>query len=61
MRKLLFLGALAAAAWWLLGRRRTAAIERASIGYDDGSSLALEPGAPTLDRLVRIARGALRP
>ena len=59
MRRLLFLGALAGGVWWLLGRRRTVTAERAAVGYDDGSSLMLEAGAPELERLLRIARGAL--
>ena len=58
MRRLLFLGALSGAVWWLLGRRRTVTADRATLGYDDGSSLTLEAGAPDLERLLRIARAA---
>lgn len=61
MRKLLLLGVLAGAVRWALGRRRTSPPERVAVGYDDGSALELETGAPQLDRLLLIARGALRP
>jgi hypothetical protein len=59
MRRVLLLGVLAATVWWLLGRRRTVTADRATVGYDDGSSLTLEAGAPELERLLRIARGAI--
>jgi hypothetical protein len=58
MRKVLLLAALAGAAWWFLGRRRTAARETATVGYADGSSVTLEAGAPELERLLLIASRA---
>ena len=60
MRRLLVLAALAAGVWWVLSRRATVAADRATVGYDDGSSVTLEAGAPELERLLRIARGAIR-
>jgi ferric-dicitrate binding protein FerR (iron transport regulator) len=60
MRRLLALGVLAVGVWWLLRRRCTAAAERATVGYDDGSSVTLDAGAPELERLLLIARGAVR-
>jgi hypothetical protein len=53
------LGALAALAWIVLSRLRAPG-SAAVIGYDDGSSLILEPGRPGLDRLVAAAERALR-
>ena len=54
--------ALAAAAWWLVGRRRNDATGTAvTIGYADGSAVTLEAGSPELDRLIRIAAGAATP
>jgi hypothetical protein len=60
MRKLVALGGLAAIVWWLRGRHAGEVRTRATLGYDDGSSLTLDTGAPELDNLLRIARGALR-
>lgn len=60
IRKLLLLGALAGAAWWLLGRRERSLELRAVVGYGDGSSLTLETGSPELERLLEIARGTVR-
>jgi len=60
IRRLLFLGALAGAAWWLLRRRERGRDERAVVGYGDGSSLMLEAGSPELERLLEIARGTVR-
>jgi hypothetical protein len=59
MRRLFFLGMLAGTVWWLLGRRRAVTADRATVGYHDGSSLTLESGAPELERLLHIARGAM--
>ena len=61
MRKLLLLVVLAGAVRWALGRRRTSPLERVAVGYADGSALELASGAPELDRMLLIARGALRP
>jgi hypothetical protein len=55
MRRLLALAAVAGITWRLLGRRRRAAGARATIGYADGSSLTLAPGAPELERLRQVA------
>lgn len=60
IRKVLFFGALAGAAWWLLHRHESGRDERAVVGYGDGSSLTLEAGSPELDRLLEIARGTVR-
>lgn len=61
MRRLLLLAALAAVVYAAVSRRRRASGPRAQIGYDDGSAVTLEPGAPELEPLVAIAAGALRP
>ena len=37
------------------GRRR----ERVTVGYEDGSSVTVEAGAPGADRLLEIARTAV--
>lgn len=56
MRRFLSLAALAAAAWWLIGRQRsTPAVGRVTIGYADGSSVTLDAGSPELERLAAIA------
>jgi hypothetical protein len=53
------LAGLAAAAWWLINRRRGAAdASGVTIGYADGSAVTLEPGSAELDRLVQVAAGA---
>jgi hypothetical protein len=59
VRNLAVLAALAAVAWLVLARLRSSA-PQAVIGYDDGSSLTLEPGRPELHRLVSAAEEALR-
>lgn len=59
MRRLLLLGLAAGAAWWLLGRRMSSEAPRAVVGFEDGSSVVLEDGAPELERLVATAREAL--
>ena len=59
MRRLLLLAGLAAAAWWLIGRRRGTVDESgATIGYADGSDVTFEQGSSELDRLLDIAAGA---
>jgi hypothetical protein len=58
MRRLLALAALAGLAWWVLRRRREPR-ETATIGYEDGSSITFERGAPELERLLDIAREAV--
>lgn len=60
IRRLLFLGALAGAAWWLLRRREERREVGAAVGYDDGSSERLGAGSPELERLLEIARGIVR-
>ncbi len=60
MRRLVALLALAGAAWWLLRRSRDRQ-ETATIGYADGSSITLEPGAPELEPLLAIGREAVAP
>lgn len=58
MRRLLAALALGGLAWAALARRRPA---RAAVivGYEDGSALTLEEGAPQLEPLLRAAREAL--
>jgi hypothetical protein len=56
MRKLLTLAGLAGLAWWLFGRGRGGAVDRATVGYADGSSVTLEGGSPELERLQQAAR-----
>jgi hypothetical protein len=55
MRKLVAIALIAGLAWWLLGRRSEEDPVSATIGYDDGSSVTLEPGAPELERLLLAA------
>jgi hypothetical protein len=59
VRRLAALAFLAAAV--LVGRRRrsSARRERVRLFYADGSSVTLERGAPSADRLVALARQAL--
>ena len=40
--------------------RRSVPDEQVTVGWEDGSSVTLEPGTPERDRLVELARGALR-
>ena len=59
MGRLLLLGlALLAARRFLV--RRSVPDEQVTVGWEDGSSVTLEPGTPERDRLVELARGALR-
>jgi hypothetical protein len=58
MRRLLLLLALGALVWLVRSRRRSRA-PQATVGYDDGSSLTLEDGAPGLEPLLRAASGAV--
>ena len=61
MRRLLFLGLLVAAAWWLVSSRRTQPEPRVSVGLDDGTERTLEHGSPERELLVGAAAEALRP
>jgi hypothetical protein len=40
--------------------RRDRRRERVTVGYEDGSSVTVEAGAPEADRLLEIARTAVR-
>ena len=60
MRKLLALGVAGAFVWRLLSRRREPPAPRVVVGYDDGSTVSLEPGSPGQERLVDAATEALR-
>jgi len=63
VRKLVRLALLTLIAVWAWRRffGRSGPEERAGISYGDGSSIVLEPGAPSFERLAGIARHALRP
>jgi hypothetical protein len=58
VRRLLFLAALGGLVWAVLSRRRPVT-PQATVGYEDGSALTLEDGAPALEPLVRAAGEAL--
>jgi hypothetical protein len=58
MRRLFWLALIGAAAWYLLNRDKGTSEDGATIGYGDGSSVTLDPGAPELDRLLQIAAQA---
>ncbi len=60
MRKLLALAAAGTIAWRFLARRRQPAAPRVVVGYDDGSTVVLEPGSPERELLVDAANEALR-
>ena len=59
MRRLLVLAAALAALAALIHRRRGSA-ERITIAYEDGSSLTLDGGSDDGERLLELARPALR-
>jgi hypothetical protein len=59
MGRLLLLGLALLAARRFLARR-SVPDEQVTVGWEDGSSVTLEPGTPERDRLVELARGALR-
>ena len=52
--------AAAGGAALLLRRRRAAQQDRVDLYYADGSSISLEDGAPEGERLISLAREALR-
>lgn len=58
--RLVVLVALAVWAWRSLASRRVSS-ERASVAFEDGSALVLEPGSPGFERLAGVARAVLRP
>lgn len=62
MRRLVRLALLVGLAVWawrfFVGRKEP--LERATVAYDDGSALVLEPGSPGFERLATSARAALR-
>ena len=60
MRKLLALAAAGAVLWRFLSRRREMAAPHVLIGYDDGSTVSLDPGSPERELLVDAATEALR-
>ncbi len=61
MRRFLFLAVIGAVAWWFLTRRGASSPDRATIGYEDGSSVTLDAGSPELERLLAIAAEAAGP
>jgi hypothetical protein len=60
MRRLVALAAAGALVWRFLARRRAAPAPRVVIGYDDGSTVSLEPGSPERELLLDAASEALR-
>ena len=60
MRRLFALAAAGALAWRFLTRRRGTVKPRVVIGYDNGSTVTLEPGSPERELLVDAATEALR-
>jgi hypothetical protein len=60
VRRLLALGAAGAVVWRLVSRRRGQATAHVLVGYDDGSTLSLDPGSPERELLVDAASEALR-
>jgi hypothetical protein len=60
-RPSLVLGLLVALAFVVFVRRQNAArAEHVDLYYEDGSMVSLENGAPRADRLLALARDALR-
>ena len=58
-RALVLVAALAGLAA-LVRRRREGRRDRVTIGYEDGSAMTLEAGTEAADRLLALARPALR-
>jgi hypothetical protein len=50
----------AAAAVVFLRRRKAARAERVDLYYEDGSMISLEDGTPEAERLLAVARDAVR-
>jgi hypothetical protein len=50
----------AAAAVVFLRRRKATRAERVDLYYEDGSMISLEDGAPEAERLLAVARDAVR-
>lgn len=59
IRRLLVAAGFGALGLGLLRRRRRERAERAAVGYTDGTSIVLEPGAPELERMLAVAREVL--
>lgn len=59
MRKLLLLAGVVVVV--ILYLRRRPAGPRAIVGFEDGTTVAFEPGSPELERLVAIAAAAPGP
>ena len=57
---LVLLAAAAGIAAFVL-RRRERRHDRVTVGFEDGSSLTLESGTDDADRLLALARPAIRP
>ena len=60
MRKLLALAAASAVLLRFLSRCRRSSVTRVVVGYDDGSTVTLEPGSPERELLVDAANEAFR-
>jgi hypothetical protein len=61
LRRLVALGVLAAPVVALARKRRQARRERVVLFYEDGSSIELEAGSEHGERLLALARPAVRP
>lgn len=59
MRRLLRLGLVTGFVVWLLRRRGSEPAASVTVGYDDGSSLRLEPRSSELEHLLGLADGVL--
>lgn len=59
MRRLLLLLAAAGLAVWVRSRHRARDADRVTIGYADGSAIALAPGEAARDALIGLARETL--
>jgi hypothetical protein len=61
LRRLVAVGVVAAPVVALLRKRREAQRERVVLFYEDGSSITFEAGSDAGERLLALARPAVRP
>lgn len=55
-----FLFAVGTLLAWRLLRRRGRTVAEITVGWADGSSIALDPGSPERERILAVAVDALR-